>query len=201
MGRGGAGGEGGQGAAGGQDRTRWEEIVGAAGERGESMTVAENIRVAEEHLEAEAKRELDRLLGTLHDEAVYEESLLEVPARGRDAIGQYYRELWAAFPDFTYEVTNRVADERCVIYEMTFGGTQVGPFRGIPATGRPGKIKGVVVFPFKDGLATGERIYLDGYAFLRQLDVLPDPKGLTGRVLFALLRLRMAIRRMARGKR
>lgn len=165
------------------------------------MTAAENIRVAEEHLAAEANRELSRLLATLHDDSVYEESLLEASARGRDAIGRYYQDLWAAFPDFTYEVTNRVADDRCVIYEMTFRGTHAGPFRGIPATGRSGEIKGVVVFPFRDGLATGERIYLDGYAFLRQLDVLPDPRSLTGRLLWAWLRLRLVLRRMARGKR
>jgi len=33
-----------------------------------AMSIAENIKTAEEHLEAERKRELDRLLGTLAEE-------------------------------------------------------------------------------------------------------------------------------------
>ena len=46
------------------------------------MSIEENIKTAEEHLEAEANRELDRLLGTLVDDSVYEESLLEKPVQG-----------------------------------------------------------------------------------------------------------------------
>lgn len=82
------------------------------------MSIAENIKTAEEHLEAESKRELDRLLGTLAEECVYEENLLKRSVRGKEEVAQYYEELWQAFPDFTYVVTNRVADETCVIYEM-----------------------------------------------------------------------------------
>jgi steroid delta-isomerase-like uncharacterized protein len=83
-----------------------------------AMSIAENIKTAEEHLEAESKRELDRLLGTLAEECVYEENLLKRSVRGKEEVAQYYEELWQAFPDFTYVVTNRVADETCVIYEM-----------------------------------------------------------------------------------
>lgn len=162
------------------------------------MSVEENIKTAEEHLEAEANRELDQLLGTLADDSVYEESLLEKPVRGKAAIAGYYQELWRGFPDFTYIVTNRVADESCVIYEMTFRGTHTGTFRGIPATGRRGEINGVVVFPMRDGKALGERIYMDGFSFLTQLGVLPHPESLFGRVMFFLLRFRLSLRSLVR---
>lgn len=111
------------------------------------MSIEENIKTAEEHLTAEANRELDRLLGTLVDDSVYEESLLEKPVQGRVAIVRYYEELWKGFPDFTHEVTNRVADESCVIYEMTFRGTHTGPFRGIPPTGRKDRSRASSYFP------------------------------------------------------
>lgn len=158
------------------------------------MSIAENIKTAEEHLEAESKRELDRLLGTLAEECVYEENLLKRSVRGKEEVAQYYEELWQAFPDVTYVVTNRVADEACVIYEMTFRGTHTGPFRGIPPTGRQGEIKGVIVFPMKDGKALGERIYLDGLALLTQIGLLPDPERTFGRLLFFLLGLRLRLR-------
>ena len=118
------------------------------------MSIEANIKTAEEHLEAEANRELDRLLATLAEDSIYEESLLEKPVQGKAAIAEYYQELWKAFPDFTYVVTNRVADESSVIYEMTFRGTHTGPFRGIPPTRRSGEIKGVIVFPMRNGKAS-----------------------------------------------
>jgi len=72
-----------------------------------------------------------------------------------------------------------------------------GPETG---TGRSGEIKGVVVFPMKDGRATGERIYIDGLSFLIQLGILPEPKSLFGRLLFLLFRLRLALKALWRQK-
>ena len=164
------------------------------------MSVEENIKTAEEHLEAEAKRELDRLLETLAEDSVYEESLLEKPVQGKAEIAEYYQALWRGFPDFTYVVTNRVADEACVIYEMTFRGTHTGTFRGIPPTGRTGEIKGVIVFPMMDGKALGERIYLDSLSLLTQLGVFPDPASIFGRFLFSLMRLRLTLTSLFRRK-
>lgn len=162
------------------------------------MSIEANIKTAEEHLEAEANRELDRLLGTLAEDSIYEESLLEKPVQGKAAIAEYYQELWKAFPDFTYVVTNRVADESSVIYEMTFRGTHTGPFRSIPPTGRLGEIKGVIVFPMRNGKALGERIYLDSVSLLTQLGFFPDARSAFGRFLFSLMRLRLFLTTMFR---
>src|SRR5205085_3232223 len=107
------------------------------------------------------------------EECEYGESLLEDKGRGLAATRRYYEELWRAFPDFSFEVVNRVASEACVVYEMTFRGTQKAPFRGLPSTGRSGEIKGVVVFPMRDGKATGERIYFDGLEYMTQAGFLP----------------------------
>lgn len=81
---------------------------------------------------------------------------------------------------------------------MTFRGTHTGTFRGIPPTGKSGEITGVVVFPMKDGKATGERIYLDSFSLLTQLGVLPDHESIFGRLLFSLLRLRLTLSSLVR---
>lgn len=161
------------------------------------MSIEQNLRTAEEHLQAEAARQLERLLATLVDDCTYEDSLLSGRVQGKEAVRRYYLELWNAFPDFSFEVTNRVADERCVVYEMTFRGTHCGPFRGIPATGQSGELKSVVIFPMCDGKAEGERIYFDGLSFLVQAKLLPDPEGRFGRAFFGLLVLLSAVRRLA----
>jgi steroid delta-isomerase-like uncharacterized protein len=162
------------------------------------MSIEQNIQTAEAHLQAEAGRNLKGLLATLVEDCTYEDSLLPEPIRGRDAVAAYYKELWTGFPDFAFQVTNRVADESSVVYEMTLRGTQTGPFRGLPATGRSGELKAVVVFPMQDGKALGERIYLDSMSFMNQLGLLPKVKSPVGRVFFGLLSLRVVLPPMIR---
>jgi steroid delta-isomerase-like uncharacterized protein len=162
------------------------------------MSIEDNVRVAEEHLDAEQHRDLDRLLATLTDDCVYEDSLLDEPVRGKDAVRRYYLDLWRAFPDFEFEVTNRVADESSVIYEMVFRGHQRGDFRGLVATGRVGELKAVVVFPMRDGKATGERVYIDGLEFMTQVGALPRRDSAMGKLLLLALRLRYSLARLLR---
>ena len=159
------------------------------------MSIEDNIRVAEEHLDAEAHRDIERLLDTLTDDCVDEDSLLDEPVRGKDAVRRYYLDLWRAFPDFDFEVTNRVADETSVIYEMVFRGHHTGDFRGLAATGRAGELKAVVVFPMHDGKATGERVYIDGLEFMTQVGALPRRDSLPGRMLLFVLRVRFTLQR------
>jgi steroid delta-isomerase-like uncharacterized protein len=154
------------------------------------VSIEDNIRVAEEHLDAEAHHDIERLLDTLTEDCVYEDSLLEEPVRGKDAVRRYYLDLWRAFPDFEFEVTSRVADETTVVYEMVFRGHQRGDFRGLAASGRVGELKAVVVFPMRDGKATGERVYLDGLEFMTQVGALPRRDSLPGRLLLGALWLR-----------
>ena len=153
------------------------------------MSVEDNLRTTEAHIRAEDARDLDGILATFAEDCVYEDSLLDAPVRGKPAVAAYYRELWAAFPDFRFEVTNRVASDDSVVYEMTFRGTQSGTFRGIPATGRPGELKAVVVFPMANGRALGERVYIDAVSYLTQAGLLPPRESILVRAWFDLVAL------------
>ena len=155
------------------------------------MSTEQNIQTAEAHLQAEARRDLAGLLATLVEDCSYEDSLLPTPIRGHAAVANYFKDLWSAFPDFSYEVTHRVADASTVIYEMTLRGTHLGAFRGLPATGRSGELKAVVVFPMQDGKALGERIYLDSTSFMTQLGLLPENGSRVGHIFFGILSLRV----------
>ena len=159
----------------------------------EARSIEQNVKTAEAHLQAEESRDLPGLLATLVEDCIYEDSLLPAPIRGREAVADYYRELWSGFPNFTYEVTNRVADQSNVVYEMTLRGTHTGTFRGLPASGRSGELKAVVVFPMQDGKALGERIYLDSMSFMTQLGLLPNLESRIGRLFFGALSLRVLL--------
>jgi hypothetical protein len=62
-------------------------------------------------------------------------------------------------------------------------GTQLGSWRGLPATGRRVEVPlcGVYTFDESDRLA-GERIYYDRATVLRQLGVFHEPDSVLGRI-------------------
>ena len=120
-----------------------------------------NLRHWMEHVLAENRRDLDRLIATLSDDAVYEIVPLQRFWRGKDEIRQFYTGLWTALPDVKLDLRSRVADERYVVEESHVRGTHTGPLFGIPPSGRYIEFDLVIYFPFRDGAILGERIYLD----------------------------------------
>jgi steroid delta-isomerase-like uncharacterized protein len=120
-----------------------------------------NIRRWTEHVLAENRRDFDRLIGTLADDAVYEIVPLKQFWRGKDEIRQFYHMLWTAMPDVKLDLRTRVADEHYVVEESHVHGTHTGPLFGIPPSGRYIEFDLVIYFPFRDGEIMGERLYLD----------------------------------------
>src|SRR5271156_2088069 len=63
--------------------------------------------------------------------------------RGHDAIRAFFRELFAAFPDFTMTVGRIVADDTTAVVQWHAAGTFTGgPFQGIEPPGRRGESRG-----------------------------------------------------------
>lgn len=120
-----------------------------------------NIRRWTEHVLAENRRDLDRLIDTLADDAVYEIVPLKQCWRGKDEIRQFYNMLWTAMPDVKLDLKSRVADEQYVVEESHVHGTHIGPLFGIAPSGRYIEFDLVIYFPFRDGEIMGERMYLD----------------------------------------
>jgi len=66
--------------------------------------------------------------------------------RGKDAIAAYFRELFAAFPDFSLEVERIVGEGDVAVVQWRAQGTFTGGrFMGIEPTGRPVEMRGVDV--------------------------------------------------------
>jgi steroid delta-isomerase-like uncharacterized protein len=136
-----------------------------------SMTVTErNIRRWLEHVLAENRRDLDRLIATLADDAVYEIVPLKKFWRGKDEIREFYQGLWTALPDVKLDLRSRVADEHYVVEESHVRGTHTGPLFGIPPSGRYIEFDLVIYFPFRNGEILGERLYLDVNSITGQVE-------------------------------
>jgi steroid delta-isomerase-like uncharacterized protein len=128
-----------------------------------------NHRLWLEHARAENRRELDRLIATLHDNCEYEVLPQGQKWRGKTEVREFYRGLWAAIPNVKLDLLHRVDADDCVVEESEVYGTMEGPLFGIPPSGQPLRYRVVIFFGVRDGLFTGERVHVDVLALARQV--------------------------------
>ena len=100
---------------------------------------------------------------------------------------KFYEQLMAALPDLSIEIVRRHVADETVILEVIIRGTQLGPWRGLPATGRRVEVPLCGVYTFgADNRLAGERIYYDRAIVLRQLGVFHEPQTALGRITILL---------------
>jgi steroid delta-isomerase-like uncharacterized protein len=122
-----------------------------------------------EHARAENRRELERLIATLHEDCVYEVVPMKQFWRGKAEVRNFYRGLWEAIPDVRLDLINRIDAEDCVVEESEVHGRMEGPLFGLEPSGQMLRYRVVIFFPVRDGLFTGERVYLDVLDLIRQV--------------------------------
>jgi steroid delta-isomerase-like uncharacterized protein len=139
--------------------------------------------LVEEHVRYENAHDLDGVLTTFGDTARYDDEPWNMHYQGRDQVREFYSQLMAALPDLSIEIVRRHISEETIVLEVMIRGTQLGSWRGLPATGKKVEIPlcGVYTFTADDRLA-GEKIYYDRATVLRQLGVLHEPQTVLGRV-------------------
>jgi steroid delta-isomerase-like uncharacterized protein len=149
--------------------------------------VQARMAVVDEHIRCENRHDLDAVMATFGQEARYDDEPWGDHRIGRDGVRSYYTELMRALPDLEIEVKRRHVASESLVVEVTIRGTHLGPWRGLPATGRRLEFPlcGVYAFDADDRLA-GERIYYDRGAVLGQLGLFHEPQGGLGRVVTAL---------------
>ncbi len=126
-------------------------------------------RLWQRHVLAENRRSIEGLLETLCDEPVYTVVATGERHIGRQAVAAFYRGLFEAMPDVTFELQSVFVAEEGVVEESTLKGTHTGPLFGVAATGRAVALPLVIVFPLEAGRFLGERMYFDLGTLHRQL--------------------------------
>ncbi len=145
------------------------------------------LRLVEEHVRLENAHDLAGVMRTFGEQASYDDEPWEDHRRGPEAVRAYYEALLAAMPDLHIEITNRHVSASAVIVEVVITGTQLGQWRGVPATGRLlwFSLCGVYTFA-QDQLLAAERIYYDRAGVMRLLGILHDPLTQLGRLMTGL---------------
>jgi steroid delta-isomerase-like uncharacterized protein len=143
--------------------------------------------VVDEHVRCENSHDLDALMATFGINARYDDEPWEDHRSGRAGVRSYYSELMRALPDLAIEVKHRHITSASVVLEVVIRGTHLGPWRGLPATGRRVEFPLCGIYSFDaDGKLAGERIYYDRGTVLRQLGLFHEPVRVLGRIVTVL---------------
>jgi len=110
---------------------------------------------------------------------VWEDVVEQVPLPGQgpgmEGLKDVIRGMRAAFPDLVFSIHEQIAEQDKVASRFEWTGTHNGEFLGIPATGRPVRVWGVVMDRLADGRIKDTRIIMDIFGLMAQLGVLPPP--------------------------
>jgi len=157
--------------------------------------------VARAVFDAVAKKDLDGIVAAGAPDSV-DDFVAIGEIRGHDAVRAFFRELFAAFPDFTMTVDKMVADDTAAVVQWHAAGTFTGgPFQGIAPTGRRVEVRGVDVMEIADGLVQHNTIYYDGATFARQIGLLPGLGSRADRALLAAFNAKTTLSQRIRDRR
>ncbi len=110
---------------------------------------------------------------------VWEDVVEQVPLPGQgpglDGLKDILRAMRSGFPDIVFSIQEQIAEHDKVASRFEWTGTHQGQFLGIPATGRPVRVWGVVIDRLQDGRIKDTRIIMDIFGLMAQLGALPPP--------------------------
>jgi len=112
---------------------------------------------------AEDRRDIDGLIATLSPDCRYEIVVTGQTWDGHHGARRFYGELFEAFPDNTFALSEIVIGPQGVFEVATLTGTNQGPWAGTPASGLPVSLEVLILFPWDPVTErfTGERIWFD----------------------------------------
>jgi len=115
------------------------------------------------HSIAEDRRDIDGLIATLASDCVYEIVPTGQRWEGHDGARAFYTELFGAFPDNRFELSDIVVGPQGVFEVATLTGTNEGPWAGAPPSGLPVALQVLILFPWDPATErfSGERIWFD----------------------------------------
>ncbi len=111
----------------------------------------------------------------------WEDMVEQVPLPGQgpglEGLKEALRGLRAAFPDMHWTIHEQIAEGDKILSRFEWTGMHRGPFLGVPATGRPVKVWGMVIDRFEGGKIKDTRIIMDTLGLMVQLGVVPAPNA------------------------
>jgi steroid delta-isomerase-like uncharacterized protein len=174
-------------------------VVAVSSKPTETASVAS---VARAYFEAVARRDLDAM------EAFYEQGgtgeihgLVELTVPG--TYRPWFANLFAAMPDFEFEILDVVATGEKAAVRWRARGSFTGPvkFEGLEANGASVDVQGCDVLTIRDGRIQRNDAYMNGAEMARQLGALPPAGSAAEKAATALVNLRTRLRALVASRR
>jgi predicted ester cyclase len=120
------------------------------------------------HSIAEDRRDIDGLISTLAPGCVYDIVGSGLRWEGHAGARAFYTELFAAFPDNSFALTDIVIGPQGVFEAVVLEATHERPFAGLAPTGRRVRLELAILFPWDPArqLFAGEQIFIDRTALI-----------------------------------
>jgi steroid delta-isomerase-like uncharacterized protein len=113
------------------------------------------------------------------DKFFWEDMVEQAPFPGQgpgiEGLKDVLRGMRAAFPDMHWRVEEQLSDADRVLTRFEWTGTHRGAFLGVPATGRPVRVWGMVIDHFQEGRIKESRLIMDALGLMMQLGAAPPP--------------------------
>jgi len=110
----------------------------------------------------------------------WDDMVEQVPLPGQgpgiEGLKDVLRGMKAAFPDIHWKIEEQIAEGDKVVTRFEWTGTHRGTFFGVPATGRPVKVWGVVIDRLENGKIKDTRIIMDALGLMMQMGAFPAPQ-------------------------
>jgi predicted ester cyclase len=115
------------------------------------------------HSIAEDARDIDRLIATLSADCAYEIVPTGQRWEGHQGARAFYTELFSAFPDNAFTLSEIVIGPQGAFEVATLTGTNRGPWAGVPPSGLTVSLEVLILFPWDPATQrfAGERIWFD----------------------------------------
>jgi steroid delta-isomerase-like uncharacterized protein len=108
---------------------------------------------------------------------VWEDVVEQVPFPGQgpglEGLQDVLRGMRAGFPDLEFLIHEQVAEDDKVVSRFEWTGTHHGPFLGVPASGRPVRVWGIVIDRLVEGRIKETRIIMDVFGLMMQMGARP----------------------------
>ncbi len=115
------------------------------------------------HSIAEDARDIDGLIATLAPDCIYEIVPTGQRWEGHDGARAFYSELFGAFPDNAFALSEIVIGPQGAFEVATLTGTNTGPWAGVAPSGLAVSLEVLILFPWDQRAErfSGERIWFD----------------------------------------
>lgn len=108
-------------------------------------------------------------------EFAWEDVVEQVPLPGQgpglEGLKDILRAMRAGFPDLVFAIEEQISEGDKVASRFTWTGTHKGAFLGIPATGKPVRVWGIVIDRLVEGRIKETRIIMDTMGMMAQMGV------------------------------